>query len=137
MSKDPCLQCEPIYIDPDIQDRTLSLLIKLPLFKLESELPIIIPIIRKRCLRGVSMTQQRPGDPVLLPTRHFPPAAGWRPLQEASMLPETIRTWNPPSSQHQTTFQSARVIRVFALSHSVLLRRTTAGAISYPLQRPL
>jgi len=73
MSKDPCLQCEPIYIDPDIQDRTLSLLIKLPLFKLESELPLIIPIIRKRCVRGVSMTQQRPGDPVLLPTRHFSP----------------------------------------------------------------
>jgi len=35
MSKDPCVQCEPIYIDPGVQDRTLSFLINLSLLKLE------------------------------------------------------------------------------------------------------
>ena len=40
-SKDPCVQSEPINIDPNIQDRTLSILVYLPLLELEAELPVI------------------------------------------------------------------------------------------------
>ena len=48
MSKDPRVQCELVYIGPGIQDRTLSFLINLPLFVLESKLCTM----RDRCVVG-------------------------------------------------------------------------------------